>query len=265
VDGIRALPSHLTYLRFGYNFNQPFIVNGVCVLPDEITQLFVCGTFQQHLIMNGVRALPISITDLHIYTRFAPSTERNDALPPCLTKLNLSAYPQKEFPSFRLPNTLLHLVLGCWIDARQHNMLTLPKSCTQLTFNCCAPTKLVNDDDTLWLPNTITNLTLGNNFDKPLIVKHGHRLISGLHEGLVHLTFGEIFNQPLYAHGVRALPGSLTHLRLGQDFRQTLVVYGTPVLPANLTHVHFFDPQFRQPKLLVNGVRALPDNVVFDF
>ena len=62
------------------------------------------------------------------------------------------------------------------------------------------------------LPNSITHLILGDNFNQP---------INNLPDSVTHLILGDNFNQPLIN-----LPNSLTHLILGDNFNQT--IYGIP-------------------------------------
>ena len=68
------------------------------------------------------------------------------------------------------------------------------------------------------LPDSITHLTLGDNFNQKL---------DNLPNSLTHLTLGYAFNQKL-----DNLPNSLTHLTLGDNFNQKL-----DNLPNRLTHL----------------------------
>ncbi len=86
-----------------------------------------------------------------------------------------------------------------------------------------------------FLPNSITHLTFGNNFNKS---------INKLPSSITHLEFGNNFNRP-----VNNLPNSITHLTFGNNFEQS--VDNLPNLITHLTFGHWFN-------LLVNN---LPNSI----
>jgi hypothetical protein len=81
------------------------------------------------------------------------------------------------------------------------------------------------------LPNSITHLTFGSDFDQQ---------VDYLPNSITHLTFGENFNQPVGHQGCedincpRNLPNSITHLKFGRDFNQSV-----NNLPNSITHLTF--------------------------
>jgi hypothetical protein len=113
------------------------------------------------------------------------------------------------------------------------------------------------------LPNSITHLTLGFEFNQPV----GHQGCEDINchrnlaNSITHLTFGTKFNQPvnnlpnsithltfaensLFNQPVNNLPNSITHLTFGNKFNQ-------PVdhLPNSITHLTFsyYSSYFNQP------------------
>jgi hypothetical protein len=70
------------------------------------------------------------------------------------------------------------------------------------------------------LINSITYLTLGHNFNRP---------VNHLPKNVTHLKFGYKFNQ-----SIDNLPKNITHLTFGHDFNQPL-----DNLPKNITHLTF--------------------------
>jgi hypothetical protein len=98
------------------------------------------------------------------------------------------------------------------------------------------------------LPSSLTHLTFGNFFNKPIesgilpsLLTHltfgyyfNQPITSGvLPSSLIHLTFGDWFDQPIEPD---VLPSSITHLKFGVHFNKPI----TPgVLPCSLTHLTF--------------------------
>jgi len=76
------------------------------------------------------------------------------------------------------------------------------------------------------LPDNLTHLTFGKNFDQPL----GGKCFP---KTLTYLKFGEAFN---YSIAPNILPVGLTHLIFGDDYNQ-LILKNT--LPISLTHLVF--------------------------
>jgi surface protein len=104
------------------------------------------------------------------------------------------------------------------------------------------------------LPDSVTHLTFGRQFNQPIAV-------DVLPLGLTHLTFGADFNQPI---GENVLPKTLTHLTFGywSKFNKPI---GQNVLPQTLTHLMFGLP-FRRG-LVYNGSlfnQSIEENVLPD-
>jgi hypothetical protein len=101
----------------------------------------------------------------------------------------------------------------------------LPNSITHLTFGYDFNKRVDN------LPNSITHLTLGFEFNKPF---------NNLPNSITHLTFGGFFNKPVGHQGCgdikcpRNLPNSITHLAFGGAFNNSI-----DNLPNSITHLTF--------------------------
>ena len=65
------------------------------------------------------------------------------------------------------------------------------------------------------IPNCITHLTLGNEFNQP---------INNIPKSITHLTFGENFNQ-----AINNLPKSITHLTFGNQLKVSKNSSSSPI------------------------------------
>lgn len=76
------------------------------------------------------------------------------------------------------------------------------------------------------IPNSVTHLTFGNSFD--------HKLYPGMiPDSVTHLTFGDLFNHIL---DPEVLPNSITHLIFGKNYDKEIEP-GT--IPESVTHLTF--------------------------
>lgn len=90
-------------------------------------------------------------------------------------------------------------------------------------------------------PNTLTHLTLGNQFDKEITIPNG----------LTHLTFGKIFNNPV------TLPDTVKFLTFGRAFNRPITV------PSSTLHLTFGD-SFNQAITLPNTLQILKFGMHFN-
>ena len=87
------------------------------------------------------------------------------------------------------------------------------------------------------MPNSITHLTFGNDFN---------RSVNNLPNNLTHLTFAKFFDKP-----VNKLPNSITHLSINSDFFDK-PINKLPILISHLTITsHYFN----------NSIAKLPNSI----
>jgi hypothetical protein len=126
---------------------------------------------------------------------------------------------------FVVPGSLRDFRALVWTKACQNIRLTRSNSVFELEkddvyVDITLPNKFDRSLEEVTWPSRLTHLTFGNIFNQP---------VDRLPVFLTHLTFGYDFNQP-----VDRLPVSLTHLTLGYSFNQSV-----DRLPASLTHLTF--------------------------
>ncbi len=189
---------------------------------------------------------PPSLTHLYSYSKyhsfpFPPSLSHITLISPYDTlPFNMKIY---EFPSSlaylelnaatvklgSLPPSLLHLHLqSTYCSGFQYD--SLPPALQSLSYLTSDFFQFVDH-----LPTTLTHLTFGLTFNKP---------VDCLPPSLLHLTFGNSFDKD-----VDHLPQSLTHLKFGKMFKNPI-----DHLPVSLTHLAFefeflayCDSNFNQP------------------
>jgi hypothetical protein len=138
----------------------------------------------------------------------------------------------------------IHLIYGCIIDSIEE-LENLPNSITHLTLGSDFNQSIDN------LPNSITHLTLGFLFNQPIdnlphSVTHltfeyesqFNQSIDNLPNSITHLTFG---NKSNFNQHIDNLPNSITHLTLGWYFNQRI-----DNLPNSITHLKL-GQNFNQP------------------
>ncbi|GAM26904.1 hypothetical protein SAMD00019534_100790, partial [Acytostelium subglobosum LB1] len=176
---IGLLPSTLTYLRLGLEFNQPIPIGA---LPEGLKTLIFQSKYKTHL---EIGTLPNSITDLNLMY-------------------------QAVIPTQLIPTSIITLTIGDTIYPIICNGIdvSLPHSLTCLTLG-----NLYNNDITPGLlPPSLTQLYLGSSFNKPIepgvlpgsitnltlaSTTYTHPLSSSiLPEMLQHLTFSVVCGKP---------------------------------------------------------------------
>jgi hypothetical protein len=145
---------------------------------------------------------------------------------------SIIVYTEKEYNLVRNNldklSKLTSLTFSPDFNHTDFNMEDLPESLTHITlgdnFNESLPKNI---------PKGLTHITFGYDFNQPF--QRGE-----LPKGLTHLTFGRNFNKPLLE-----LPKGLTHLTFGYDFNQP---FQRGELPKGLTHLTF-GSNFNEPLL----------------
>ncbi len=235
VDGL--LPSSITHLTFGYNFNQ--LVDD---LPPSITHLRFGGCFNRcvdhlppsirHLkfgfyFNQTVEKLPPSITHLKFGFYFNQTVEK---LPSSITHLKFGFYFNQTVE--KLPSSITHLKFGRYFVQEANN---LPPGLKHLQFGDC-----FNRD--IKLPPSITHIVFGQSFTKTFgilpSVTHavfhnsiGYLDIETLLPSVTHLTFGEYFGQLC-----KGIPATVTHLKIGRAYSQRIVLSHDSRLESLILH-----------------------------
>lgn len=235
-DALSYLPACTRRLIFSSPLAGNFPVD---TLPECLTHLTVGRYFNQN-----VDHLPSTLTHFicALNCRF---NQPVDHLPPRLIHLVLES-SQFNHPVDQLPCGLLHLTLG-WafhhyldhlppdldtLQVKDQSMIHLdhlPRGLSHLSIDVRHGAINARDFNPLsqWLPQTLTHLTLPDNFDdsvdylppslKVLDLRRArfNQPLDHLTDGLTHLFLGFEFNKP-----IDHLPSRLTHLWLGYKFNQ---------------------------------------------
>eukprot|EP01112_Ceratiomyxa_fruticulosa_P018082 TRINITY_DN5735_c0_g1_i2.p1 TRINITY_DN5735_c0_g1~~TRINITY_DN5735_c0_g1_i2.p1 ORF type:complete len:347 (-),score=39.08 TRINITY_DN5735_c0_g1_i2:25-1065(-) len=203
---IQNLPSNITNIQFGTNYNQPLRPNS---LPPNLISLKFGFDFN-HVVSE--ENLPSKLTHLHFSNSFNQPIQ---SLPKTLIVLKFGLRFNYPIPH-NLPK-LTHLTTG---KNFQQDVSNLPPQITRLKlgyrFNLnvdSLPVKLTHlefgwyfDQAINKLPQSLIYLKLGNNFSQP---------IDFLPSNLIQLEFGRRFDYPLIAHHFT----KLTRLILSKNYR----------------------------------------------
>eukprot|EP01133_Synstelium_polycarpum_P009811 gene9811-11460_t len=187
-----TLPTQLTHLCLGDQFNQQIIVGSI---PSSVTHLKL-GTHNTHIISPG--SLPQSLTHLILgCTRFNHPLRPN-SLPSSLQHLTLGNEFNQSIALELLPQSLTHLTLGSYFN---QSIIpgSLPSSLLYLAIGEKFQRPLVNGS----LPSSLRQLRFPGN------VPYRQQIQSGVltDTRLTHLDLGDRFPQS-------PIPSSVTHLRL---------------------------------------------------
>ena len=226
-----SLPKYLQTLKFGDKFNIEINKDDI---PNSVTTLIFGNDFNENI------NLPNSIINLTFGYNF--NKEIKGKLPNFVKKLILG-YEFKQFVDIGdIPDSVTHLVFNGPVHLSQRNFIdtgalpnniidltlreydsvykTIPSSVRYLTINSLKITKPI--------PNFITHLTFGNNFNSPLE-------LGSIPDSVTHLTFGNNFNKKI---SIGVLPESITHLTFGKRYKCPLEI---GVIPESVTHLTFGD------------------------
>ncbi|GAM28394.1 hypothetical protein SAMD00019534_115700, partial [Acytostelium subglobosum LB1] len=213
--GINVLPERLRTLFFGNDFNKPLSHQGQ--LPDTLTNLTFGQQFKSALLPGQ---LPQSLTRLSLYNYYTKEIGPN-TLPQSLTWLSLGKNFNHMLEPGVLPNTLTSLTFGENFN-KQIVRGALPPSLTFLKFGVYFNQYLESPLTAKMLPSQLTKLTYTGN--QPISP-------GTLPESITELMLGNKFNQPLL-QGV--LPASITRLGIGEGFFQHR---SNVCLPPNLKYL----------------------------
>ncbi|GAM23379.1 hypothetical protein SAMD00019534_065540, partial [Acytostelium subglobosum LB1] len=196
------LPSSLTELSFT-EFNQP-LTHGC--LPTSLTSLAL-GTYFNQPISPGI--LPSSLKSLWFGRHFVQSLTTR-CIPDSVTNLTLHNRDKATIEIGTIPHSVRSLRITSLLTFKGLiplgvNALWLGQSLSK------KPQSLVIGSGCL--PNSITSLTLGPNFNQPL--EKGV-----IPDSVRHLSFGDDYNQ-LLPTGV--IPQFVEHITFGYLFNQSLV------------------------------------------
>ena len=220
---ISILPSNVSEIRFGWNFNEPLNHR----LKLGIKTIYFDEHFDQTI--NG--ELPDSLRKLVIKGRF--NQRITQMLPTDLEILDLTACNYNHNLDDVLPENLLELKLGREFN---HELRFLPCSLKSLfltKYNY--PIKGI-------LPVNLEYLRLGDDFDHPITeclpsnlqrIEFGydfnHSIYNRMPASITHVSFAYL-NSNL---SLKQLPRTVTHLKL--IFRYDEAVHGP--IPAHVTHL----------------------------
>ena len=275
----------LTELQLGDHWSRELTSD---TFPQSLLRLsFGAGFFGQRLRMG---VLPLSLTDLRLHKAYHQTIDAG-LLPASITHLELgNSFNSGAMPSIRprlsasastsfstdqsgiytepaiIPRNVRTLVIGP-VNTLPPFHGQLPPSLTQLTLIL---NRLLDFIDPGSLPDALTHLQFGENYDLPLVARAlppsltqlslGYRFnhsveVGILPDSLSTLTFSDWFDQPL---SIGSLPTNLTHLTFGFRYNEIITVGILPpslrrlefgvkfnqfldvgVLPASITHLEF--------------------------
>ncbi len=202
-DKVSKFPTHLEILEIGSQYQ--YVLK---ILPKSLQRLCVFSG-------KYLRELPHMLTALKVHYQLG-----NTKLPDSLTFLDIGG---QRCENLVLPPNLKYLYLGKFFTK---SLGILPNSLRVIN--------AVGLVDRLIIPENVTCLSLGNNFDQPL----------DLPPNLRNLRIGNNFDQPL------DLPSNLRYLRIGNNFDQPLN------LPKRLKYLYLGD-KFNQPLSLPQKLQVV--------
>jgi hypothetical protein len=234
---IIRLPNGITHITFGNSFHQPLPLG--CI-PNTVTHLTLGRDFNNNIdnLPNSIKVLKLGKSFCQIINYLPsgleslslahPFTNMLHDMPSTLKHLILRGYFVQGLDN--LPDGLMHLVVGKY----QPEMHKLPSCLKYLTLSDV----LVHQIDDI-LPEGLIELTFGMYYDNP---------INRLPLGLKKIVFGVLFNQCLNS----CIPNGCEHLEFGDGFNQPIMLGDIPPTIKYLSFGRYFNQS-------IAGV--LPDSI----
>lgn len=186
IEYIGDVPNHLSYFNCENNPITTLMFDSNPIISYVLSNKSVIVDNDLHInLLERLKNLPIKKLGLGYY--YNQSVKR---LPKTITHLEFGYKFNLSIKSLKSNTSITNLTLDHDFN---HNINSLPKNLTNLTINAGKFSKSLDN-----LPNTITHLTLGLNFNS---------VIDNLPNSITHLTLGKKFNRL-----IDKLPNSITHL-----------------------------------------------------